>query len=174
MNYLLLDQETDLLCFRALVKEDFNSWVPFFEDKEILTYFGIDTNLSQEQLCENWFAKVFYRYKNNLGGMNAIILKETGALVGQCGLLIQTVEGKDRLEVGYSLLPQYRGFGYGTEAAVKCKEFAFENSLAEALMSMVHVDNKASEKVALKNGMQLESVIEYDGMMAKIYTIQKG
>tara|TARA_B100000795_G_scaffold218435_1_gene172538 strand:- start:3352 stop:3876 length:525 start_codon:yes stop_codon:yes gene_type:complete len=174
MNYLLLDQETDRLCFRALVKEDFNSWVPFFEDKEILTYFGIDTNLSQEQLCENWFAKVFYRYKNNLGGMNAIILKETGALVGQCGLLIQTVEGKDRLEVGYSLLPQYRGFGYGTEAAVKCKEFAFENSLAEALMSMVHVDNKASEKVALKNGMQLESVIEYDGMMAKIYTIQKG
>jgi len=160
MNYLLLDQETDLLCFRALVKEDFNSWVSFFEDKEILTYFGIDTNLSQEQLCENWFAKVFYRYKNNLGGMNAIILKETGALVGQCGLLIQTVEGKDRLEVGYSLLPQYRGFGYGTEAAVKCKEFAFENSLAEALMSMVHVDNKASEKVALKNGMQLESVIE--------------
>ena len=88
MNYLLLDQETDRLCFRALVKEDFNSWVPFFEDKEILTYFGIDTNLSQEQLCENWFAKVFYRYKNNLGGMNAIILKETGALVGQCGLLI--------------------------------------------------------------------------------------
>tara|TARA_B100000780_G_scaffold251597_1_gene198314 strand:+ start:2693 stop:3217 length:525 start_codon:yes stop_codon:yes gene_type:complete len=174
MNYLLLDQETDRLCFRALVKEDFNSWVPFFEDKEILTYFGIDTNLSQEQLCENWFAKVFYRYKNNLGGMNAIILKETGALVGQCGLLIQTVEGKDRLEVGYSLLPQYRGFGYGTEAAVKCKEFAFENSLAEALMSMVHVDNKASEKVALKNGMQLESVIEYDGMMAKIYTIEKG
>ena len=174
MNYLLLDQETDRLCFRALVKEDFNSWVPFFEDKEILTYFGIDTNLSQEQLCENWFAKVFYRYKNNLGGMNAIILKETGALVGQCGLLIQTVEGKDRLEVGYSLLPQYRGFGYGTEAAVKCKEFAFENSLAEALMSMVHVDNKASEKVDLKNGMQLESVIEYDGMMAKIYTIQKG
>lgn len=174
MNYLLLDQETDRLCFRALVKEDFNSWVPFFEDKEILTYFGIDTNLSQEQLCENWFAKVFYRYKNNLGGMNAIILKETGALVGQCGLLIQTVEGKDRLEVGYSLLPQYRGFGYGTEAAVKCKEFAFKNSLAEALMSMVHVDNKASEKVALKNGMQLESVIEYDGMMAKIYTIEKG
>jgi len=31
-----------------------------------------------------------------------------------------------------------------------------------------------SEKVALKNGMQLESVLEYDGMMAKIYTIEKG
>jgi len=173
MNYLLLDEETDRLRFRALVKEDFDAWFPFFEDKEILTYFGIDTSLSQEQLCENWFVKVFHRYENNLGGMNAIILKETGALVGQCGLLIQTVQGRERLEIGYSLLPQYRGFGYGTEAAVKCKEFAFKNSLAKQLMSMVHVDNKASEKVALKNEMQLESVIEYDGMMAKIYTIEK-
>ena len=174
MNYLLLNQETNRLRFRPLEKEDFNAWFPFFEDKVILTYFGIDTSLSQQQLCENWFAKVFDRYENNLGGMNAMILKETGALIGQCGLLIQKVQGKERLEVGYSLLPQYRGLGYGTEAAVKCKEFAFENSLAEALMSMVHVDNKASEKVALKNGMQLESVIEYDGMMAKIYTIEKG
>ena len=130
MNYLLLNQETERLCFRRLEKNDFDAWFSFFEDKEILTYFGIDTSLSQQQLCENWFAKVFHRYENNLGGMNAMILKETGALVGQCGLLIQTIQGKDRLEVGYSLLPQYRGLGYGTEAAIKCKEFAFENSLA--------------------------------------------
>lgn len=174
MNYLLLNQETKRLHFRPLEKEDFKAWFPFFEDKVILTYFGIDTSLSQQKLCENWFAKVFHRYENNLGGMNAMILKETGALVGQCGLLIQTVQGKERLEVGYSLLTQYRGLGLGTEAAIKCKEFAFENSIADALMSMVHVDNISSENVALKNGMQLESVIEYDGMMAKIYTIEKG
>ena len=176
MNYLLLllNQETKRLHFRPIEKEDFNAWFPFFVDKQILTYFGLDISLSQEQLCENWFTKVFHRYENNLGGMNAMILKETGALIGQCGLLIQSVQGRERLEIGYSLLPQYRGFGYGTEAAIKCKEFAFENSFATQLMSMIHVDNNASEKVALKNGMQLESVIEYDGMMAKIYTIDKG
>jgi len=173
MNYLLLNQETERLSFRALTEADFNAWLPFFEDKEILTYFGIDPNLSQHKLCENWFVKVFDRYEDNLGGMNAIILKETGKLIGQCGLLIQTVQGKDRLEVGYSLLPEFRGFGYGSEAAIKCKEFAFENSFAEQLMSMIHVDNKASEKVALKNGMSLESIIDYEGMMAKIYTIEK-
>lgn len=174
MNFLLRDEETERLCFRPLNKEDFNAWLPFFEEKEILVYFGIDTKETQHTLCENWFTKVFHRYENNLGGMNAIILKETGALIGQCGLLIQTVQGKERLEVSYSLLPEFRGFGYGSEAAIKCKEFAFENNIASALMSMIHVDNKASEKVALKNGMSLETIIDYEGMMAKIYTIEKG
>lgn len=173
MNYLLLDQETDRLRFRPLINEDFNAWLPFFEDKEILTYFGIDPNLSQHKLCENWFKKVFHRYENNLGGLNAIILKETGEFIGQCGLLIQTVQGKERLEVGYSLLPKFRGFGYASEAAAKCKEFAFDNDIANQLMSMIHVDNSASENVAKKNGMSLESIIDYEGMMAKIYTIKK-
>ena len=140
MNYLLINHETDRLGFRALTKDDFNDWQPFFEDKLILTYFGLDPNLPKNELCENWFKKVFHRYENNLGGMNAIILKETGKLIGQCGLLIQTVEGKVRLEIGYSLLPQYRGNGYATEAVVKCKEFAFENNIAKELISMIHVE----------------------------------
>lgn len=173
MNYLLTNQETERLTFRVLTKGDYQAWLPFFEDKVILSYFGIDTNFSQEVLCENWFNKVFHRYDNKLGGMNAILLKESGQLIGQCGLLIQTVEGVDRLEVGYSLLPKYRGFGYATEAAKKCKEYAFDSHLAEELISMVHVDNKASENVAVKNGMRLESVIDYEGMPAKIYCIKK-
>ena len=173
MNYLLTNQETDRLCFRGLTKEDFQDWLPFFESKLILTYFGIDPNLPQNELCENWFKKVFHRYENNLGGMNAIVLKETGELIGQCGLLIQTVKGQERLEVGYSLLPKFRGFGYATEAAIKCKDFAFQNGITSELMSMIHVDNIASEKVALKIGMTLESIIDYDGMPAKTYCIKK-
>lgn len=173
MNYLLTNQETERLSFRVLSKDDFEVWLPFFEDKLILTYFGIDPNLPQNELCENWFKKVFHRYENNLGGMNAIILKETGELIGQCGLLIQTVEGKNRLEVGYSLLPKFRGYGYATEAARKCKEFAFVNDIASELISMIHIDNISSENVALKNGMKLESTIDYEGMPAKIYSIKK-
>ena len=173
MNYLLTNQETERLGFRALTKEDFQDWLPFFENKMILTYFGINPNLPQKELCDNWFKKVFHRYENNLGGLNAIILKETGELIGQCGLLIQNVEGLERLEIGYSLLPKYRGKGYATEAAVKCKEFAFQNGIATELISMIHIDNIASENVAKKNGMNLESIIDFEGMPAKVYSISK-
>lgn len=173
MNYLLLNQETERLRFRPVVQDDFDAWFPFFADKQILTYFGIDTALSEQKLCENWFDKVFTRYKDNLGGMNAVILKSTGELIGQCGLLIQTIQNKQRLEVGYSLLPKFRGLGYGTEMALKCKEFAFENALAEQLISMIHVENSASERVAIKNGMFLENTIDFEGMLYNIYTLDK-
>lgn len=173
MNYLLTNQETERLSFRKVTRNDFHAWLPFFDDKSVLKYFGIDASLPKRELCENWFKKVFHRYDNHLGGMNAIILKASGELIGMCGLLIQTVEGVDRLEVGYSLLPKYRGKGYGTEAAIKCKNFAFENNLAKELISMIHIDNKASVNVAVKNGMQLERLLDYKGMPAKIYSLKK-
>lgn len=39
--------------------------------------------------------------------MNALIHKETGIFIGQCGLLKQMVDGIDELEIGYSLLPEH-------------------------------------------------------------------
>ena len=34
---------------------------------------------------------------------------------------------------------------------IKCKNYAFENNLSDSLISMIHVENIGSEKVALKN-----------------------
>lgn len=173
MKYLLTNQETSRLLFRQIQREDKVLWRSFFQDKIVVSYFGLDTSLDQDELNNVWFKKVFHRYENKLGGMNAILLKSTGEFIGMCGLLIQQVQGQERLEVGYSLLPKYRGKGYGTEAAMKCKDFAFDKNLANELISMIHLDNKASENVAIKNGMQLESIIDYEGMPAKIYCIKK-
>jgi RimJ/RimL family protein N-acetyltransferase len=99
---------------------------------------------------------VFYRYENDLGGMNVLIDKKTNRLVGQCGLLIQTIENIVRLEIGYSILPEFWNKGFASESAAKCKDYAFEHNFANSLISMVHVDNISSEKVALKNGMTFE------------------
>ena len=145
--------------FRKVEKEDFNDWLPLFEKKEVMHFIGLDQTKSAKELCQKWFDKVFYRYENNLGGKNALIHKVTGEFVGQCGLLVQTVEGEKRLEVGYSILPKFWGQGYATEAAIRCKEFAFENNYCQNLMSIMHPDNIASEKVALKNGMTFEKFV---------------
>jgi [ribosomal protein S5]-alanine N-acetyltransferase len=88
--------------------------------------------------------------------MNALIDKQTGALVGQCGLLVQTIDDKQELEIGYSLMPAHRGKGFALEAAKKCKEFAFENNYSNSLISVIVPQNIASIKVALNNGMTLD------------------
>ena len=100
--------------------------------------------------------------------------KESGKMIGQCGLLIQQVDGEERLEIGYSILPAYWGKGYASEAAIKCRDYAFENDFWPSLISIVHVENLASEKVARKNGMQLEKVLDdYKGMKVNIFSIGK-
>jgi RimJ/RimL family protein N-acetyltransferase len=78
-----------------------------------------------------------------------------------CGLLIQTVDGIEEVEIGYSVMPAFRNKGYATEAAIKCKEYAFENNLRDSLISIIAVKNLESQKVALKNNMQLEKTTMY-------------
>ncbi|CAN5757507.1 hypothetical protein BH10BAC2_BH10BAC2_07680 [soil metagenome] len=93
--------------------------------------------------------------------MNVLIEKTTNAFVGQCALLIQIVDGNEELEIGYSVMPAFRNKGYATEAAVKCSEYAFENNLRDSLISIISIDNIESQKVALRNNMQLERTTFY-------------
>lgn len=159
MKYLLSGQETERLEFRLLKQDDFDTWKPLFRAEHIAKFLELDPTLSETELCQAWFDKAFYRYENDIGGMNALIDKKSKRLVGQCGILVQNIENIKRLEIGYSILPEFWKQGFAIEAAMKCRNFAFENNFAESLMSMVHIDNISSEKVALRNGMSFEKKI---------------
>ena len=174
MKYLLEGETTDRLNFRLLEPGDFNNWLPLFSAKNAALYLGLDTSLSEQALCRLWFDKVFDRYKNDLGGMNVLVDKKTNEMVGQCGLLIQTVEGASRLEIGYSVLPKYWNQGFASEASQKCRNFAFENNFVDSLISIVHLDNTGSAQVAVKNSMTIEKKIDdYKGIPVNIYRIDR-
>ncbi len=99
--------------------------------------------------------------KKNEGGMNSLIEKSSGALIGYGGLLWQKVGEDYELEVAYSLLPVYRARGFATEAAMKCRDFAFENNFAESVISIVSLTNTPSANVATKNGLTIEKQTIY-------------
>ena len=175
-KYSLEGQETERLLFRRITEQDFDTWLEFCKYPDSLKYI-----FSQEQLkvedplerCRMWFNRVYIRYENELGGMNALIDKQTGELVGQCGLLIQTIDDIEELEIGYSLMPAFRGKGYASEAAKKCKEFAFENEYAASLISVIVPENSDSIKVAMNNGMKLDKTTTSNGYIVNIYRINK-
>lgn len=160
MKYLLTGEETERLKFRLVEPSDFDVWMGLFKTKNIAKFLDLDSKLSELELCNKWFDKAFHRYENDLGGMNALIDKKTDQLIGQCGLLIQTIENIVRLEIGYSILPQFCGKGYASEAAIKCRDFAFEHSFVNSIFSMIHLENIGSEKVALRNGMSFEKKVD--------------
>lgn len=169
----LFGQETGRLSFRRLNEDDFDTWLPFCEDSEIMRYFAFSETASALEKCRQWFDKIAWRYENLQGGMNALIDKESGAFVGQCGLLVHTVDDIEELEIGYSLMPGARGLGYALEAARKCRDFAFQNNFSDSLISIIHPDNIASQQVALKNGMKLSKQTVYNTMPVNIYRIMR-
>ncbi len=124
-------------------------------------------------LCQEWFEKQMWRYANKKGGTNLLIHKISHEIVGWCGLLVQTVDGAEELEVGYSIIPKYWGMGFAPEAAKKCIDHAFANNLADSIISIIQVDNKESIRVAEKNGLAKEKETIYHNNRVYIYRIRK-
>ena len=170
VNYLLSNQQSDRLLFRPIQLTDCNAWLKFFTDPQTSLYW-VSENQTPEMACGKWYEKQFYRYEHNLGGMNALIEKSSGALIGHAGLLVQEVDGKEELEIAYSLLPQFWNRGYAIEAAQKCKTFAFENSFSESLISIISLPNLPSQKVAIRNGMTIERETTYRNIPVYIFRI---
>lgn len=169
-DYLLEGQETERLIFRKFDESDFNQWLPFHQDHRSSQYWE---GLPQKPVkaCKEQFARLFERYDNNLGGMNALVHKETRTLIGMAGLLVQTVDETQELEIGYSILPEYWKKGYATEAAIKCKANAFKNKLADSLISIIHINNIPSQKVAFNNGMYLDKTTDYKDNPVHIFRV---
>ena len=172
-KYLLKNQSSERLLFRKIEPSDFEDWLPFYHNPNSTQFWeGLPTD--PIEACQAQFDRIFERYENNLGGMNALILKETGELVGICGLLVQIVDDLEELEIGYSILPKFWLQGFAIEAAQKCKEYAFLNNFSDSLISIIHVDNVPSQKVASKNGMYLDKTTTYKDNPVHIFRVNKG
>ncbi len=170
MGFLLDGEESDRLLFRKIRQSDFSVWLHFHQDHRT-SEFWIGLPKDPKIACKEDFERTFFRYKNDLGGKMALISKSTEELVGLSGLLVQKVDGVQELEIAYSLLPKFWKKGYAIEAAAQCKSYAKANKLAKSLISIIHVDNIPSQKVALKNGMLLDSSTTYHENPVNIYRI---
>lgn len=173
MKYLLAGESTARLKFRHVKDQDFTPWMSLFEAENAARFVGLGHLETPEECCKAWFEKGKARYSNDLGGMNALVEKTSNSLIGQAGLLIQEVDGSTVMEIGYSMLPQYWNKGYATEAAIKCRDFAFGQNYAEELISIIHTENEGSMKVARNNGMKLWKNTEYKGTAVHIFRITK-
>lgn len=170
---MLLDgHSTERLQFRKVIPSDFDLWLPFYEDPQS-TQFWQGIPKDNKTACTQQFEWIFERYRRKLGGQNAMLRKEDNTLVGLCGLLLQEIDGKKEWEIGYSLLPEHRGYGYATEAATYCKDIAFKEHLADSLISIIQIDNEPSQKVAIKNGMTRGPQTTYKDNPVYIYRVHR-
>ena len=142
--------QTPRLYLRKLTKCDFDALCQILQDKDVM--YAYEHAFSDAEVQE-WLDRQLDRYKQYGFGLWAVILKENDALIGQCGLTMQDCDGRDVLEVGYLFRKDYWKKGYAAEAAIACKNYAFENHLADEVYSIIRDTNVASQNVAKRNGM---------------------
>jgi len=102
----------------------------------------------------------------------ALVEKETGTIIGHCGLLDKEVEGTVGIELVYVLATGAWGKGYAGEIAAALKEYAFQILGLKRLISLIEPGNRPSERVAIKTGMRLErEVTRPGGAVRLLYAI---
>jgi [ribosomal protein S5]-alanine N-acetyltransferase len=165
----LPDLSTPRLRFRELTMNDAGAYKEFFDDAEAMRFYNITPG--DPGSAATWIGRQLKRYEDFGTGLWALIDKTTGQPVGQCGLLVQEVDGLQELEIGYNLIPRHWGKGYATEAAQACKLYAFERRLAASIISIIHVDNVNSQRVAERNGMTREKQTTFREWPVYVYRI---
>ena len=146
--------ETERLCLREMTEGDFASLCKHLQDSDVM--YAYEHAFSDAEIWEG-IHKQFQRYENDGFGVWAVILKESGELIGQCGLSMQPCEDKEVLEIGYIFQKKHWHKGYATEAAIACREYAFKVLQAEEVFSLIRENNIASQNVARRNGMRIRS-----------------
>lgn len=66
-------------------------------------------------------------------------------------------------EIGFHIIKDYWNKGYATEAAMACKNYAFEVLNYPKIFSYTTIRNIPSQKVAEKIGMQPYKIFEKNG-----------
>ena len=173
-NYKYEDQLTSArLTTRFLTVEDILPWSKFFDDKEATRYYFFLGDRTSLEIATDWVYKQIDRYAEQRFGHQALIDKNTGEMIGQCGMLLQDVNGEMRIEIGYHVFQKHWGKGYAPEAVKLFIDYAFENNVTDTLISIIDINNLKSQRVADKNGLIRSEQIRWHNTDVFIYRIDK-
>lgn len=167
-----LQLETQRLILREFTMGDFDALYEILSDGETMKHYPKPFD---EEKVRYWIQWNLENYQVFGFGLWAVVLKESGEVIGDCGITMQTINGKIKPEIGYHIHKAHQGRGYATEAAARCMKFVFEETPFNAVYSYMKYTNVGSYTVAMKNGMRL--VEEYEdpvNTISKAYAITRG
>jgi RimJ/RimL family protein N-acetyltransferase len=159
--------ETARLTLRPLRDDDLDEMCLLLGDRDGLALWGEPLD---HEGSRRWIERNKERYRAHGFGRCAVILRATGALVGDCGLHRTVVEGVSEVELGWIVARAHRGEGIATEAGLAWRDFAFTRLGLDRIVSMISEQNLASRRVAEKLGMTVERTAFWGGAQMLMYS----
>ena len=164
--------ETARLTLREMNENDYAPLYAVLADSDIMQHYPYTFD---EARVRGWIARNIQRYREDGFGLWAVCLKESGAMIGDCGLTLQSIDGETLPEIGYHIRGDCQRRGYAKEAAGAVRDWAFAHTDYPALYSYCKYSNVASFKTAEAIGMRFERFYpDKEGGITRVSVIHRG
>jgi len=158
--------ETPRLVLRELTLDDLEFVAGMLAHPEVMHFWP--RPYTREEAAE-WIRRHQERYARDGFGYWLALDKAGGHPIGQAGLLRQELNGVVETGIGYILRRPFWGKGYATEAAVGCRDHAFEKLGKLRVTATVRPENLPSRRVAERIGLKFERMTTWAGMPHMLY-----
>lgn len=145
--------ETKRLILREMTQDDLDALCMILCDADVMRA-AYESPFTRKE-AQGWLDRHLTRYAKYGFGLWAVVLKETGEMIGQCGLTMQPWRGRELPEIGYLFQKAHWHRGYAAEAAIACREYAFSALGFESVYSIIRDTHISSQNVARRNGMRI-------------------
>ncbi len=151
---------TERLWLRELTPEDAAGMFALNANEEVLRYTGDAPFASVEAARE--FLASYDHYRRHEFGRWAVVIRNTGAFAGFCGLKRNSSDGA--VDLGFRIARELWGYGYATEAARAALDLGFGRYGLSRIIARAMPGNAASHRVLRKlSFVEVGDVVEADG-----------
>ena len=140
---------TDRLFLREMTESDLDALYLVLGDPDIMRHYPAPFD---KEKVQSWISRNMERYETHGFGLWAVCLKETGEVIGDCGLTLQQIGGTLLPEIGYHIRRDLQRKGYAKEAAIAVRDWTFGHTAFDTVYSYMKHTNEASIKTAMAYG----------------------
>ena len=150
--------ETERLALREFTAADAEFILELLNDPAFIRFIG-DKKVRTVDDARNYLdTGPIDSYTRHGFGLYLVQLKKTKKPIGMCGLLKRDI--LDQVDIGFAFLPDYRGQGYGSEAASAVLAYAHHNLKLKRILAITNPDNESSIKLLEKLGFHFERMMK--------------
>jgi ribosomal-protein-alanine N-acetyltransferase len=162
--------ETARLRLRLFKPGDLDRMCEITRTPEVVRYIGYGHPLTREETQAN-IGKIMDGFRRRGYGRWALERRDTGALVGYCGLSSGNPEVG--IEIAYMLAREEWGKGLAMEAGRAALRYGFETLGVDSIAGLTFHDNRRSRSVLERLGMKFVRNATYFGFYCVHYALAR-
>jgi ribosomal-protein-alanine N-acetyltransferase len=161
--------ETPRTFMREILGNDFDFLLRMMSDLEVMRYYPRPYD---EKDVRSFINRMRTCYREDGCGLWLLVDRESGEPLGRVGLMRQTVNGVPEFEIGYMVHRPFWRRGLATEAALAVRGYAFSERKLRRVVSLIRPENKPSQGVARKLGMDVVGSTQMLGLEHHVYAVK--